>query len=130
KIKESYKKIQGGLNTNSMTLFSGEIEYKLRQFRRICYYIICWIAVLGCCNRYCFYKPSGCIYTGDYDALDKTKWEELEKAYREYWEHIGCVQIPHHGSKNNFNQNFLKMNAFFIISAGYSNKYGHPHESV
>ena len=67
---------------------------------------------------------------GDYEASGAAKWKELTKAYHKYWDHIGCVQIPHHGSCYNFNHDFLKINASFVISAGYSNKHHHPHASV
>lgn len=124
KIKEAYKTVPGSLNTNSMTLFSGEVDYGLRQFvnmdcRKYFYK----------CSGY-FYKSSGCLYTGDYDAAGKMKWEQLKNAYRDYWKYIGCVQVPHHGSKHNFNHKFLDLDAFFVISAGYVNRYQHPHAGV
>lgn len=122
KIKQAYKNVQGDFNTNSMTLFSGETDYKFIQSDNMC------------CQKYClrhyYCTPSGCLYMGDYDASGKIKWRELVNAYKKYWQHIGCVQIPHHGSKRSFNQEFLKMNAFFIISSGFSNKYHHPHAYV
>lgn len=124
KIKEAYKKVPGTLNTNSMTLFSGEINYDLRQF--------IGASCFNYCRRFfgCHYKPSGCLYTGDYDAAGKRKWAQLKKAYENYWDYIGCVQIPHHGSLHNFNDDFLDMNAFFVISCGFSNRNRHPHASV
>ena len=122
KIKKAYQGVPGDFNTNSMTLFSGEINYGFKQLNS------------RCCEKHCFrcydYKPSGCLYTGDYDASGKCKWAELKKAYEKYWEHIGCVQIPHHGSKYSFNEEFTEMNTFFIISAGYRNQHHHPHASV
>lgn len=124
KIREAYKKVPGDFNTNSMTLFSGEKTMRLRQYleRR---------SVWGNLNRHNYYKHnSGCLYTGDYDALGAQKWQSLLKAYNTYWNHIGCIQIPHHGSRHNFNNLLLVNNAYCIISAGMNNSYGHPHESV
>lgn len=120
KIKQAYLNVPGGLNVNSMTLFSGEIDHGLRQYKQ------------GCCGWHCCWerRPSGCLYTGDYDASGTKKWKELTSAYQKYWDHIGCVQIPHHGSRHNFNHGFVTMKAFFVVSAGYSNKYQHPHASV
>ena len=43
---------------------------------------------------------------------------------------IGCLQVPHHGSKYNFNKKLLDFNASYIISAGRTNKYRHPHADV
>lgn len=122
KIREAYKGIPDDFNTNSMTLFSGETHKQLRQFANTC----CRKYRLGCHDL----TPSGCLYTGDYDASGKFNWSQLENAYRDYWKHIGCVQIPHHGSGRSFNRGFLDMNAFFVISCGYANKYRHPHASV
>lgn len=118
KIKRAYKNVSGSLNTNSMTLFSGEIDYRLSQY-----------LPNNCSKYYCFwkceynYKPSGCLYMGDYDASGSQKWDQLKNAYDKYWDHIGCVQILHHGSRHNFD-------SFFVISAGLTNRYRHPHTSV
>lgn len=125
KIKAAYKIVSGSLNTNSMTLFSGEINYGLAQYeRRNCFK--CGFT----CRCTCDYKPSGCLYTGDYDASGEQKWKQLKKAYNKYWDHIGCVQVPHHGSGYSFNVELLELNSFYIISAGFVNKYRHPHASV
>lgn len=120
KIKQAYLNVPGGLNVNSMTLFSGEIDYGLRQYKQ------------GCCNWHwcCMKRKSGCLYTGDYDTSGPAKWQGLRRAYQRYWNYIGCVQIPHHGSRYNFNSGFVEMDAFFIISAGCGNRYHHPHASV
>lgn len=120
KIKQAYLKVPGGLNVNSMTLFSGETDRGLRQYKQ------------GCCSWRCHEgeRQSGCLYTGDYDASGSMKWKELKSAYQKYWNHIGCVQIPHHGSRHNFNPDFVGLKAFFVVSAGYANKYRHPHASV
>lgn len=124
-IREAYKTVPGGLNTNSMTVFSGTTDSELKQSV---------MARNVSCVRYCRYrcncKPSGCLYTGDYDASGSSKWEDLKKAYDKYWKYIGCVQVPHHGSRHNFNEGILDLDAFYIISAGVANKYRHPHSAV
>ena len=121
-IEDAYKQVLGEFNTNSMTLFSGEIQNRYEQFLDIN------DRLYACCC----YRPkhSGCLYTGDYDALGKIKWNQLKKAYKKYWKYIGCVQIPHHGSRHSFNNEFLEMDAVFVISAGYSNQFKHPHSCV
>lgn len=120
-IKEAYKNVPGNFNTNSMTLFSGEINNQYNQILNMHNGPYC------CCDDH---RPSGCLYTGDYDASGKMKWNQLRHVYDKYWESIGCIQIPHHGSKYNFNTNFLKIKGIFVISAGYSNKFKHPHSCV
>lgn len=122
KIKESYKEVKGSFNTNSMTLYSGMKELCLGQsaFKAICY---------RCCCNYNL-KNVGCLYMGDYDASGKYKWKELINAYATYWNNIGCVQIPHHGSKHNYNKELAKLDAYYIISAGMNNRYQHPHSLV
>ena len=43
---------------------------------------------------------------------------------------IGVIQIPHHGSKYNFNSKLINDNVFYFINAGKNNKYCHPHTDV
>lgn len=122
KIKKAYQEIDGDHNTNSMTLFSGPIQhggYQVAQPNNFC-------------RHYCKYciKPSGCLYTGDYDASKKQQFEDLKDMYLKQWNQIGCLQIPHHGSSHNYNSCFSTLNSFFVISVGRSNKYRHPHSKV
>lgn len=125
KIKAAYQSVPGAHNVNSMTLFSGTERSDLRQYCgtscvRYNRSLRCWFQM----------KPSGCLYMGDYDAAGSEKWEQLQRAYSKYWKYVGCVQLPHHGSKYNFNDNFVDLDAFFVISAGFSNRFHHPHASV
>lgn len=133
-VKDAYRKIPGNLNINSLVLFSGKKDNNINQ-RLVNKYknnncrFECWLGChlnLGCnCD-----KPNGCLYTGDYEAKGKQMWEELTTAYKNYWDYIGCVQIPHHGSYKSYNRNFSEMNAFFVISVGKMNKYKHPSADV
>lgn len=122
-IKNAYSKIPGDFNSNSMTLFSGTKSEHSVQFlipfkrpHRVCYFPI---------------KP-GTLYMGDYDASGSQKWKQLQKAYQEYIPHIGCLQVPHHGSKHNFNFRFFdnKSCQVYFISAGLNNQYKHPDGEV
>ncbi len=56
---------------NSMVLFSGEIDHGLRQYKH------------GGCGGYCCCgdTPSGCLYTGDYDAAWAIKGIFMEGYY-------------------------------------------------
>lgn len=121
-IRNSYKAVEGSFNTNSMTLYSGIKERCLGQS------VANTICFRHCCN--CNLKDIGCLYMGDYDASGKYKWKELISAYATYWNNIGCVQIPHHGSKHNYNKELAKLDAYYIISSGMNNRYQHPHSCV
>ncbi len=112
KIKKAYKSLKGGINNNSMTLFSGVRE-------------------VGTQIQYnSSYKNVGCLYTGDYEAKEEDKWETLKQAYEGYWEWIGMIQVPHHGSSKNCNDNLISKNAVYFLSAGKKNKHGHPSKDV
>lgn len=111
-----------------MTLLSASIDQRIVQFP----FISSW-RHSGCCyNPYCFSFASGCLYTGDFDASGSQKWQELSNAYDKYNNFIGCVQIPHHGSRYNYNHQLLKIgnSGYYIISSGEKNKYRHPHDLV
>lgn len=122
-IKKAYSKIPGGFNTNSMTLFSGTKSKHpviiLDSFR--------------CpCIKYHWCIKTGALYMGDYDASGSQKWKQLQSAYQEYIPYIGCLQVPHHGSKHNFNLKLLDIEScrVYFISAGLNNKYKHPDGDV
>ena len=125
-VKAAYKKVKGGFNVNSMTLFSGDQKGDARQFvgttpiLPYCRHVFC------CCDE----KSGGCLYTGDYNANEEMNWEQLRDAYDEHWNQIGCVQIPHHGSSRSYNSEVAKLDSYFVISAGSKNRYGHPHAIV
>lgn len=127
RLKDIYKKIPGGLNTNSMVVYSGlKDEIKLRQ--RICKksqnpYCIC-----DCCCPIDY--PEGCLYTGDYNAAGIGEWAQLTDAFKNVWQHIGTVQVPHHGSGYSYQPELSKMLVRLVINAGYQNRYRHPHASV
>jgi hypothetical protein len=76
------------------------------------------------------YKKVGCLYTGDYEAKGKNKWKTLEEAYQEYWEWIGLIQVPHHGSSHNCNDALISKKAVYFLSAGEKNSYKHPSPEV
>ncbi|MCI8328618.1 MAG: MBL fold metallo-hydrolase [Oscillibacter sp.] len=138
-IKQLYDAVPGSFNTNSMTLLSaspdGEIMQRpsalsLREDFSAC-------ARPSPCRKHfrcsCLLaSPSGCLYTGDYDASGPQKWRELYSAYGKYSHCIGSVQIPHHGSSHNYNPRLLHIgDCFFcIISAGSRNRYHHPNPYV
>ena len=127
RYKSVYERIPGDINSNSMVLFSGPKDKK--RTLEECFFpasididmFIRTRAPIG----------PGCLYMGDYDANGKDKWKKLKEAYSEYWSRIGCIQIPHHGSKNNYNKELANdPRKVYVISAGEHNPYGHPDDSV
>ena len=109
-----------------MVVFSGTNTNIYQHFRLS--------KTIGCyhCNNCCpcIYK-NGCLYTGDYDCSGTLKFNDLKRAYSNYWDSIGCITIPHHGSKHNYNSSLTsKGHIFCVISAGINNSYQHPHALV
>lgn len=131
-VKGAYEKVKGGFNSNSMTLFSGISSYSIRGI-----YDKCWIRYCDCrafgryyLRRLVLEENISCLYTGDYDASKEQTFNELKNKYSEYWPSIGCIQIPHHGSRHNHNIKMMEQGLCYIISAGYKNKYNHPDSRV
>ncbi|HFI0461961.1 TPA: MBL fold metallo-hydrolase [Streptococcus suis] len=141
-LKKAYYKVPGSLNVNSMTLYSGTRD---SSYFRCCYRPYCrynWKCLIYPINERSL-ALNGCLYTGDYEAGKysknknrwvscKQKWNSIEVVYSKYFRNISLVQIPHHGSKYNYNEGFRKkMNhATYFVSAGKNNRYRHPHKEV
>ena len=125
-IRDMYKGIRDGLNANSMTLYSGSDDQNLTQSIDLC---ISEVSRLkhGASHS----TAAGCLYTGDFIASeDRCYWKHLKAVYGRHWKSIGCIQIPHHGSNGNFNDEFLTMPAYNVITAGFGNMYHHPSNAV
>lgn len=70
------------------------------------------------------------LFTGDMDeAAEHRVLEEIDRGYRPK---IDIMKIAHHGSKTSTSADWLNywQPAVSIISAGVSNRYGHPHPDV
>ena len=111
----------GDINGNSMTLYSGERE-KEGQFS---------LSLCCRCNDSRKYK-AGCLYMGDYAAKDNQAWESLVIFYdaMKCWHGIGCVQLPHHGSRHDFNPKIADMDVCSAVSFGLGNTHHHPGKDV
>lgn len=112
----AYQKIFGKnqMNANSLVVYSGFKEFPLIPLRSYSPFI---------------HKTSkaGCLYLGDYNAKEDEKYEQIKKAFNPYWDLIGTVQIPHHGSNHNFNQKLAWRGSISVVSAGNHKVYRHPH---
>lgn len=106
KIKNVYEKLKGELNDNSMIVFSlPTIKFNVDK------------------KHY-----PGCVYMGDYDAK-KNFNNELKNLFKKYNDCIGTIQIPHHGSKHNFNKELIENDRFCVISCNKKDKH-HPAKEV
>lgn len=130
KVKEVYKSISGGINQNSMFLYSGPSSIK--DSNRLYWRGRCWHYDPYCWHfdhyvHRCNPHRVACLYTGDGD-LNAVKVKDI---YRNYWDLIGTIQIPHHGSLSSFDASILDNRQFLCpISVGKNNSYGHPSQEV
>ena len=64
--------------------------------------------------------------TGDINSI--SEWERIKKRYSSLFKHLQSLQVPHHGSKNNWNNEIpLSVGpSDYIISAGIRNNFRHP----
>jgi hypothetical protein len=122
KIKATYKelfKTDEQLHENSMVLFSGR-NGKDKDT----------ITCSG--NGHCPTEeiPCGCLYTGDVD-LNKTVYG-IKAKLKIFYDNIGTLQVPHHGSNHNFNSVILDDSNIkcAVASYGILNSYGHPSSKV
>ena len=132
-IKEAYKKLPGGLNSNSLVLFSGSKSDGLRQYRVFgenCFKMMC--RQRSSCSICRQELKNGCLYLGDFDASNKYSWNTMCAALGSLLNYAGCIQIPHHGSKNSYCTDIalLGQQADCIISVGENSQYGHPSSDV
>ncbi|WP_156341248.1 MULTISPECIES: hypothetical protein [Pseudomonas] len=161
-IKGVYSRLPGGINLNSMIVYSGP-ENRTSRLRlrenlqdRIKLHRIPWLKshaglvaqkypvwkyyFLGSNDlraldfffddefEYLFQLP-GCIYTGDVDFNQV----EIPRVFREVWDQVGTLQIPHHGAAPCFDDSILKGQKLICpiaVGTKFLRKYGHPAKSV
>lgn len=128
-VSDAYK-IVGKMNDTSMVLYSGfENRWAQITFRmNLCGGATCW-----CFSRCHICRggvPAGSLYMGDYNANGISGWRDLKNAFNLYWSGVGVIQIPHHGSNENFNKKLMHLASMLVISAGTRNPYSHPHTRV
>jgi beta-lactamase superfamily II metal-dependent hydrolase len=119
KVRKAYRKVSRDLNINSMTLFSGILDTNYLQAG-------------GEAGSPVLRAPTaaGCLYTGDYKAKGPQRWGNMMRAYARQKNFMGCIQIPHHGARGDFNDEITNFHSFFVVSAGLGNSYCHPHPAV
>ncbi|MBT0375794.1 hypothetical protein ISO79_18975 [Morganella morganii subsp. morganii] len=130
KIKKIYESLNGDINENSLVVYSGPLDIKgkhrIRHFFSHCDLLFFDSLLQDGFFDLPFYRVA-CIFTGDVD-LNKFN---ITTVFGSYWEVVGTVQIPHHGSLHSFNDGFLNSKGMFCpISFGVNNHYGHPSYDV
>jgi hypothetical protein len=126
KFQEIYDRLDGKINQNSMFLYSGPT--KNSQYNKHCF--------VGDMNKHIYnhlyyqynnFDKTGCIYTGDGDL----NIVDIKSVFKNYWENVGTIQIPHHGDIKAFNKKVLKDKYYSCpISVGKNNTYGHPSSRI
>ncbi len=132
--KVIYERYFGKLNHNSysMTLFSGidnplsVVDY--RRSNHFCCYTHCCID----CD-FCRFISPNFLYTGDFEPnhgrRKANKYVILLKSLlkrKNLWHTISGIQVPHHGSRNNYHPDLYDSPLFGYISVGTNNIYKHP----
>ena len=119
-IKSAYESIEGGTNENSLLLYSGPKSGVTRYELEMCMPYRPWFS--------CEISQAACLYTGD-STCDMDDWK---KKYAAVWEHIGTIQLPHHGSVESFDVDTYPVDRQYIfpVSFGTYNTYGHPSGKV
>lgn len=139
-LKKVYWTLFGKIdNSQSMPVFSGvtkklggyiEIEKNsniLNQFCKSSY----WHSGRCHCMPYCGCEekvPCNFLYMGDFETKKSTNFRNL-KAFYDYchvWDTLCGIQIPHHGSRNNYHIGLYENRCFAVASVGAHNTYGHP----
>ncbi len=134
KVQAIYKKVfPNSHNEYSMTVYSGMARninianISTRAYTSPVYY---W-------DRPYYYMPYpfqtldrevGCLYTGDFEA--KTHVHSLKRFYNQNfgaWRKVAILQIPHHGSYNNYDDELYDFPKLTFASVALRDKYGHPH---
>lgn len=119
-VKSAYEKLTGGVNVNSLLLYSGPAREGL--------YYMMYQMYSNNFKRMRF-RRTGCLYTGDSDC-DIDEWKD--GIYSDVWQNIGTIQIPHHGSLKSFDlkKNSIDRVYYFPVSCGCTNSFGHPSGKV
>lgn len=128
KFQRIYDTLDGKINQNSMTVYSGpfleptfphiESFYNgCRHFSPIHFHLSFHLD-----NRV------ACVFTGDADLNIST----IQTIYASLWQYVGTIQIPHHGDLKSFNSSVISDKRSYIcpISFGNRNTYGHPSSLV
>ena len=139
KINKAYQNIvkkSGSSNESSLIVYSGPISVKheyIKKYNFICNGSCIARRIHYGCNMIPFIrKRVACLYLGDTD-LNQTSGgcgiiEAIYLNLGDVRHNIGTIQVPHHGSEKNFNDDILLHSSpnLYFASFGKQNPYGHP----
>lgn len=137
RIIKAYNAVDGDLNSNSLIIYSGpknpdQDRHWICQYHQIGNCGNCRAEFIRhfCRYRYpdflCDNRP-GCLYLGDANLNDPGIIQDITTRLNKHIQSLGLVQIPHHGSKENYSPDIQRFGAqYYIISYGTNNSYGHP----
>lgn len=122
------------INESSMLLYSGSLKQRddlfLVSFHRN--RLLCNYLFRPYFTPEALYRV-GCIYTGDTNLKKIT----VKEVFNDYWKSVVTIQIPHHGSIENFNEDFFDFNGvshdstfYFCPISARKNGYEHPSSFV
>jgi len=132
-LKDCYKQIKGNFNDTSLVMLHKPlIEVDIHKIFCNCKYYCCdYFYRRYYCKHYCSKvknKTFAQVLTGDI-GLKNSNYKKFKQHYKQYLGEICLFQIPHHGAKENWNENILtdlKNCCYYVVSAGINNKYNHP----
>ncbi len=125
------EKIGKSHNAYSMMLYSGIKTSYAHLFMDCCHHHYSYH-----CHRFHVLcdEMVGCMYCGDANLKNQKSWNQFEQFFQKELNsfQIGMWQIPHHGSKHNYNSNINKgcCSRLNIILASTTNRYKHPHSTT
>ena len=129
-IQEIYGNVYGeNHNEYSMPVYSGLVNGAALEELNCHAYVNCSnrCECYYCCHEFAW-NTLGCLYTGDFEA--KTHSNTLIDFYNsnhDAWERTWMMQIPHHGSYENYNEELYRHPKLTFASAAIADKYNHPH---
>lgn len=110
KIRGAYKALYPNINYTCLCLYVGPENYCIQSYL--------------CAAKYRHFINVGWLHTGDYvlKCGPRGKYgKAFVKKYSKYFNFVGVIQIPHHGSENNISHTFLNKlyahNVVFFLTA-------------
>lgn len=122
-LRKIYTRYFGGNhNAYSMTLFSGLRKPMCNSY----FHLYNNLPSYYCLPYYDDKRQytTNCLYTGDFEAKDYASY--LRTFYKPLWDTIASIQVPHHGSRDNYHPDLYDYPTAGFISVGEKNKYHHP----
>lgn len=127
-IQDIYLESFGKARTNdtSLLLYSGlqqDVEYDIELINNL--HLYCY--VLAHKKACCYYKFSGCLYTGDLHLSTKNS-EKVKSIFDCRLNNLLTTQVPHHGSSTSDSYDFWSnLNTYTtVLCYGSRNSYHHP----